>query len=93
MSKMLFHVASDEGSTIVTICPKDFFEEEGCCADSGEQESFDAAMDGLDDRFFEVSDATFEFDGSVEEAIDILSNDARFERDESFDEHMNAQYV
>ncbi len=85
---MYYHVVDWEGMTTVTICPVSFFDENRYLADSGEQEAFDTAMEDLE-GFFEATDATFEFEGSVEEAEALLRTHSHFVKSDKFDEFMN----
>lgn len=86
-SKMFFFVSSIDDETNVMICPIDYFKEEGCCADSGEQDAFDAAMEGLS-GFDELTDATYGYCGSVDEAIAALKAHG-FQQAPEFDAYMN----
>lgn len=85
--EMYFHVDTDDGETVVTICPTKFFKEDGCCADSAFQPEFDAAMKGIEDQFEELTDATYGFEGSEEDARKILLAHG-FKQDATFDAFM-----
>lgn len=85
-SEFYFHVGSIDGETCVSICPIEFFHEEGCLADSGHQEEFDSVMNSMEE-FEELTDATYGFEGSASEAKSKMLA-AGFQQSVEFDTYM-----
>lgn len=88
-TKMYFHVRSCAPRfSEVTVCPIKFFKEKGCLADSNYFLEFEEAFRDIEDHFEEISDATYEFAGSVEAASKLLLAHG-FVQDDEFDEFMD----
>ena len=63
----------DIGNPVFAITPKEHFDAEGCLLD----DEFDET--DLADGFHYLTDSQFEFDGTVDEGLNLLRNNALFE--------------